>query len=279
MASRIQPFTTCGDFRKLEEMEVPAVHVRYYLTLFPIEALVASQLEPERFGAYMATGSRKGSFENIMFIELAGEFGNYFDWDYAKEKCVPHHNGNPKNSVYISVYRTLENVPLSAMKSLYLTTRDGRSLELDRTELTGHPDKQAFWVYQEVCPTRPLAASSLDPIDFSRYMCDSSTKTWVPKIVFADLKVVDFATIDTGSIGPGYDRNLEHLKDCIRAVTEFKAKPNKIVDRSSVDRFTYQLIKAGVYVGEGDSVLMYSMKSADDLRRNHYEWGRSSMIL
>ncbi len=255
------------------------MYVHYYVTLFPVEALIASQLDPGRFGAYMATGSKKGAYENIMFMEIDGGFGDYFDWTYAREKCVPHQNGDPKNSLYLSVYRTLENVPLPAMRSLYLTTRDGRSLELGKSVLEEHPEKRGFWVYQELCPIRPLAVSTLDPMDFSRYMCDPSTKTWVPKIVFADLKVVDVSSEDPANGPAVYDRNLEHLKDCIAAVTELKAKPNKIVDRSSVDRFTFQIIGDGIYVGDGDSVVVYRMKSAADLRRHHYEWGRSAMIL
>ncbi len=109
--------------------------IHYYLTLFPVEALIASQLTPVQFGSYMATGSKKGSFENIIFIELTGEFGDYFDWKYAHEKCVPHGNGNPKNSLYLSVYRTLEHIPFSVMDTLYLTTRDGRTLPLEKSEL------------------------------------------------------------------------------------------------------------------------------------------------
>ncbi|MFQ3621222.1 MAG: hypothetical protein SNJ78_09815, partial [Spirochaetales bacterium] len=253
--------------------------IHYYLTLFPVEALISSQLAPHAFGSYMATGSKKGSFENIIFIEVEGEFGNQFDWQYAKERCVPHPDGRPKNSLYLSVYRTLENIPLSVMRSLFLTTRDGRSLELTGEELKEHPPKRTVWVYQELCPIRPLAVSTLDPLEFSQYMADPSNKTWVPKIVFADLKVINFSNSDTGSIGPAYDRNLEHLQDCIREVTEQKQKPNKIVDRSNVDRFSYQIIQDGIYVGDKEKVLFYRMKSLTELRQYHYDWARSAMIL
>jgi hypothetical protein len=255
------------------------MNVHYYLSIFPVEALIASQLDPIQFGAYMATGSKKGSFENIMFVEVDGDFGDFFDWSYAKQKCVPHQNGDPKNSLYLSVYRTLENTPLSAMRSLFLTTRDGRTIELAREDMKEHPPKQGYWVYQELCPIRPLAVSNLDPIDFSAYMCDPATKTFVPKIVFTDLKVIDFTSENTGSVGPAYDRNLDHFKDCIRAVTEMKGKPNKIVDRSNVDRFSYQIISGGVYVGEGTDVIKYRMKTGAELRQHHYDWGRSAMIL
>ena len=33
----------------------------YYVVFYPIEALIASQLEPKEFGMYMARGSKKGS--------------------------------------------------------------------------------------------------------------------------------------------------------------------------------------------------------------------------
>ena len=256
------------------------MRIHHYLTLFPVEALIASHLEPCRFGSYMATGSKKGSYEIIMFIEIDGGFGDFFDWEYGREKCVPHQNGEPKNSLYLSVYRTLEHVPLTALRSLFLTTRDGRSLELPGKAAAERAEKRGFWVYQEICPIRPLAVSVLDPPDFARYMCDRVNKTWVPKIVFADLKVANLSPEDPSGEGTdAYDRNLEHLKDCIASVTELKAKPNKIVDRSSVDRFSYQLIGGGVYVGDGKELVAYAMKGSDELRRNHYEWGRSAMIL
>ena len=253
------------------------MNIHYYLSLFPIEALIASNLEPVKFGVYMATGSKRGAFEGIMFIEIDGGFGSVFDWDYAMQKCIPHQNGDPKNSLYLSVYRTLENTPLAAMRSLYLTTRDGRTLELRRSSLTETREKQDYWVYQELCPIRPLAVSLLEPERFSGHMTDRKNKTWVPKIVFADLKVQ--RTPSTPSpVSAVYDRNLEHLKDCIRSITELKSKPNKIVDRSHIDQFSYNLVDKGVFVGDGNSLLVYPMKSIEELRNSHYEWARSAKL-
>ena len=60
--------------------------LNYYLSVFPTEALIASELGPDQFGAYMATGSKKGSAEQIIFFDLEGDFDSVFDWDYAKEK-------------------------------------------------------------------------------------------------------------------------------------------------------------------------------------------------
>ncbi|TVR59691.1 MAG: hypothetical protein EA426_06480 [Spirochaetaceae bacterium] len=255
------------------------METRYYLTVYPLEALIASQLDPVQFGQYMAIGRKYGSFEEIMFAELSGGFGTVFDWRYAKERCVAHADGEPKHSVWLSVYRVLENTPLSALKSLYLTTKDGRTLELERGAYAPPKNPNDYWVYQELCPITPLVVSALDPHTFSEYLTDSKNKVSVPKIVFTDLKTVDLETYtNTGNIGAAYDKNLDHLKECILSVRGSEDKPNKNVERS-IASFSYQIINHGVYVSDGTTIVQYTMLTVDDIRRRHYDWGRSAMIL
>jgi hypothetical protein len=253
------------------------METHFYLSVSPIEALIASQLPPEQFGQYMAIGSKNGSYERIMFIELDGGFGDYFDWAYAKERCVQHENGEPKHSVWMSVYRVLENVPLSVMKQLYLTTKDGRSMGIEPTSDISFPARE-FYVYQELAPLTPLVVSSLEPKAFARYMTDPSNKVSVPRVVFSDLKVVDFDdAMRTGNIGATYDKNLEHLKACVHDVKSLPDKPNKNVERS-VSSFSYQIIRDAVYVGDEDSIVTFPMPSIDEIRQKYYDWGRSAMI-
>lgn len=253
--------------------------VRYYLSIYPLEALIASQLDPVQFGYYMSMGKKNGSYERIMFAEVEGEFGSNFDWEYARKHCVQHPDGSPKHSVWMSVYRSLEFVELDRLKSLYLTTKDGRTLELERSQYEPRSTGHNYYIYQELCPIRPLVVSTLDPRQFSQYMTDPKNKVHVPRVVFADLKVVDLDHFEqTGNIGGAYDRNIEHLKECIEDVTTQVDKPNKNVERS-VDSFSYQIINEGVYVGQGADIVEYKMPSMDELRQDYYEWARSSMIV
>lgn len=255
------------------------METHYYLSVSPIEALISSQLDPYQFGSYMATGAKNGSYERIMFIEVEGGFGDFFDWAYAKERTVTHSDGSPKHSVWLSVYRVLEHVPFEVMKSMYLTTPDGRTLELPPSKAGPNTEDRKFWVYQELCPITPLVVSALNPIDFSAYMTDPNNHVQVPQVIFADFKVVDFDNPEkTGNIGAAYDRNLGHLRECVDAVTSTPDKPNKNVERS-VNSFSYQIIDRGIYVGTGDSVRVYPMPTIDEIRQHHYDWGRSAMIL
>jgi len=256
------------------------METRFYLSIFPMEALIASQLPPLEFGTYMATGTKNGSFEKLMFIEVDAGFGDYFDWGHAAERCLPHPDGQPKHSVWMSVYRALEHVPLDKMRSLYLATNDGRTLEIPRQEYATDSVQRPYWVYQELCPVRPLVVSTYDPPTMSEYMTHDNVKVAVPKIAFADLKVVDFDNLEhTGNLGSTYDRNLEHLKSCILAVTSGGEKKVKNVERSKTESFGYQIINHGIYVGSGRDLVYYPMPAQDEIRMHHYDWGRSALIL
>jgi hypothetical protein len=253
--------------------------IHYYLSIFPVEAFIASQLDPEDFGTYMATGSKVGSLERIMFIETDGGFGDYFDWDYAEKQCVPHPDGSPKHSVYLSVYRVLEHIPLSAMKALFLTTKDGRTLKLDYGPYAESKKNKGYHIYQELSPINPLVVSTLDPKEFGFFMTSGKSKIYAPKIMFTDLKIIDFDNMETsGNIGPTYDKNLEHLKSCIDAVVT-KEKQTKTIERSHIESFSYQSIDRGVYVCDSENIVSFPMKSEEELNQHYYEWAKSALII
>lgn len=257
--------------------EIMAIH--YYFMVFPMEAFVASELEPETFASYMATGKTKSSSEPLIFIEVAGGFGDYFDWNYAQKKCIPHTDGRPKNSLYLSIYRTLEHIPLDALGILYLVTRDGRALPLEKFSYENPVEWKGYALYKELCPVTPLAVSSLDPKKFGEYMTDSVNKVHLPAILFADLKVVDFKDMqNSGNVGDIYDGNIQHLVHCIENLQSGKGKLLKVVDRSYTNKFGYQVIQNGLYAADENGIVMYKMPDRKELKQKWYDWGRSALI-
>ncbi len=253
--------------------------LHYYMTVFPMEALVASQLEPEHFASYMALGDKKAAAEQLMFVEIEGGFGKYFDWEFAERKCVPHSDGRPKNSLYLSVYRVLENIQLTAMGSLYLVTKDGRSLVLEKKGYSAPANWKGYALYREYCPMSPLAVSSLDPKKYGEHMTEENNKVHVPTLFFADLKLGNVDNIEeSGNVGQIYDKNLEHLQSCVHALQAGKGKMTKIVDRSNFNSSFYQIIDNGLYISSGDDIIMYPMPSRDELKKIDYDWGRSALI-
>ena len=255
-----------------------------YLTVFPMEALIASQLSPEAFAAYMSVGARKGSAEALIFICINKENGP-FCWKEARQKCVPHADGRPKRSFYLSIHRVLENLDLETMGDLYLVTRDGRCLALQRPGIGGGEcqmpeDWDGIGLYKELCPVHPLVVSCRPPGDFGAYMTSPDNRVSVPSLLFADLRIVTTPEqSQVGSrVGTLFDRRMEHLKSCIEEVQQRRDKGAKIVDRSYASRFSYGLIKNGVYLCRGQQCLFWPMPSRDILKETAYDWGRSAEI-
>ena len=92
-----------------------------YLCITP-ESLVASHLAPFEFGNYLSTGTRERLRGQAIYLELDPGKMKDLPMEYIQEKLVPYKDGEPKRSVFLSIYRALENTPLDAMKKLYLAS-------------------------------------------------------------------------------------------------------------------------------------------------------------
>ena len=157
-----------------------------YLSMIP-EALIASMLPPMDFGVYYAVGTEKKSRGQAQFFSVDRNFSSdYFPMSEIDSRCVPRADGQPKHSVYLSVYRVLEHLPLNAIQNLYLATRDGRVLEIAPSRTLPSYSRE-YRMYQEICPVTPRVVSSLDPKEFAAFMTDSKRSIHVPVIFFAEL--------------------------------------------------------------------------------------------
>ncbi len=252
----------------------------YYVVFSPIEALIASQLEPKMFGSYMARGSKKGSAERLMFAEIDSGFGDYFDWDYANKKCVSRPDGTLKHSLYLSIYRVIEHIPLEQYKDIYLVTKDGSTLGLSQEPYRKPTNWVGYGLYKEHCPVHPFIASSLEPKALADYIInDTEKKITVPAIIFNDVTRIDFdEKEETGNIGSMFERDLDHVIDCIEEVKDHEDKITKTIDRSFDSKFTYQIIDTGFYIAKGKNILFYPMPSREKLKEIDFDWGKSANI-
>ena len=132
--------------------------VHLYLLCNQTDALVASHLEPEAFGNYMAVGTRKNNYGHVMFLTVDPSVqASNPAAAAAIRDCVPHSDGTPRKSKYASIYRALEGIPLSALGNLHLSTRDGRVLSLAPATYAGDTGKGPY-LYQELSPVGPMMA-------------------------------------------------------------------------------------------------------------------------
>ncbi len=247
-----------------------------YMTLLP-EALVASHLNPEDYGAYLATGTQKRARGQAIFFKLTD---GYAEQQFARlgiGSDLGQPGGPARRSSYLSIYRVLEQVPLTALESLHLITEDGRNLTLKPGTYESDAAPRMH-LYQEFCPVTPRVVSTLDPKVFAARITDLSQKVSLPAIVFAELKLERLAE---NADAPDVDNlpypNMPHLRDCLREFYTKPGKSTKTVIRFLQQDVLYRTLRKGFYAASaGGGFVYFPMPSKDELETTYYHWWRSA---
>jgi len=247
-----------------------------YLSMVP-EALVASMLTPEEFGVYYAVGTEKKSRGQAIFFEIDPEFRHEdLPIEEGFKRCTPHEDGSPKRSVYITVYRALERIPLDAIRKLYLVTQDGRVLGVD-PEPNIPADSAGLHLYQEIAPVHPLIVSTLGAVKFYDLIVKNpASLLTLPTVCFAELQLGELAdNPEYGSVGDLPYTNIDHLRQCLVDLRT-KTVHTKMVNRLSPAAFAYRTLKSGIFVGDAEKLIFFPLPSQEELRAQHYRWWRSA---
>ena len=246
-----------------------------YLSLTP-ESLIASHLPPEEFGNYLAVGTRKRLRGQAIFLELNPSKMPNLPTDYLNERLVPYADGEPKRSVYLSIYRVLENIPVGAMLNLYLVTDDGKVLELKSGPFP--LDKQNIvHLYQQFNPISTRVASKLSPPEFIAFLTDTEKPVSAPSIFMVELKLNKLSRHPEAPIHDLPYPNPDHLKDCLSTLMLSENRLTKTVIRQFKGELSYRTIKTGFFVGNRDDYLHYAFPSIDELEGPYYSWWRSAL--
>jgi hypothetical protein len=257
-------------------MAVMAVHL--YFSLIP-EALIASMLPPEEFGQYYATGHKYKSKGQSIFFEIDPAFRHpYFEIDTAFSRCVPAADGTPKNSVYVSVYRVLEHIPVSVIGKLYLTTAYGNTIGIDRGPVAVD-HKPTLHMYQDLAPVNSLVVSTLDPVDYYEGVTSKPVKfIRFPGMCFVELELGALAKDpENGAVGDLPYSFMHHLREALLFLAP-QSKESKLVHRVHSLEFPYRMVKGGFYMGNGKDLAFYPMPTVAELRRDHGSWWRSANL-
>lgn len=254
-----------------------AMHL--YFSLIP-EVLIASMLPPHKFGQYYATGHKFKSKGQSIFFEVDPKFRHpFFDLDEAFARCVAHPDGGPKNSVYVSVYRVLEHLPISAIGKMHLATAYGATLDVERGSLP-HRGDHGLHMYQDLAPVNSLVVSTLDPVHYYERVTSKPEKfIRFPALCFVELGLGALAKDpEHGPVGDLPYSFMHHLREAL-LVLDPKTKESKLVHRVHSLEFPYRMVKGGFYIGNGTDLAFYPMPSVAELRRDHPGWWRSANML
>lgn len=235
-------------------------------------------LPPDEFGAYLAIGSTSRFRGQAIFFELDPDFeSDHFPMHLIEKECVTRPDGKPKNSVYLSIYRILEHVPLSALGDLHLATDDGKVLTLTKQEYTPEADRNLH-LYQEFGPVNPSVASTLDAEAFCKFVTSPDEPVRLPKVVFSELILRDLANDPIhGRVGELPYQHIDHLRAGLLELVETEGKKNKVIFRRLQQDFFFRTIRNGFFAGDHSEMIYYPMPSADQMAREHYAWWKSAI--
>lgn len=247
----------------------------YYLVATP-ESLIASHLNPFDFGNYLAIGTKKNLRSQSIFFELDPDELD-LPLEYINLKLVPYENGEPKRSVYLSIYRVFESIPMEALKSLFLVTDDGKVLELKSKDHVPETKKEIH-LYQQFNPFKTMVASKLNPVEFIVFLTDPNKPISVPKLFFVELQLNQLANDPTLPLKNLPYRNPAHLRECLIKLHQSSERLTKTVLREQQAELPYRTIEDGFYIGDHSNFLFYPFPSYEELESTYFSWWRSALV-
>ncbi|MFA3782255.1 hypothetical protein ABRY23_04240 [Melioribacteraceae bacterium 4301-Me] len=257
---------------------MPEYEKHLYMIVFPINALVASQLDPEKFGEHYTLGSAKHFSGKVIFAEIDINFRNpYFEIDEYLKLTVPHEDGLPKKTKFICSYNVLEHVDLKAIQKLFLVTTNGKVLPIEPAEYTAYNQPGLIRIYQEVAPLETLVASTLDQREFGKFITSQKAKG-APKICFTQIefdiekflesnKNKEIFNIELPSVNP------YRFYDCIMVLKNNPEKLTKTISLGSLLRdISYKFLRHGFWFAAGNELKFFPMPSVADLENKYFYW-------
>lgn len=259
-------------------MEYPK---RLYVIVHPTSALIGSQYSPEQLARHYTVGPTRHYRGKVIFAEVDVGFRNpYFRIDQAMAALTPHEDGRPKATKFISCYRVIEHLDLSALKNLYVTTEEGHCLEIEpRPWTAGEPAMES--IYVEISPLRMLVLSKLDFAEFGRFITDPENSIGAPKFFYTqiDLNLPEFlAEYEQNPFMQPPIANLHPsiLRDAVKELRTAGYKSNKGLSlRSNMDNFSYKQIRKGFMFASQKDQMFYPMPTLAEIEKKNLRFWRS----
>jgi len=251
---------------------------RIYQILYPNNSLVASQLDPEQFGKHFLVGTARHYEGKVIFCEVDANYRNDFlAIDEAFTELRAHEDGRPKATKFISSYRVLEHIDLDAVKSLYLVTANGQTLELKQGIHDKSHQPGLVRTYAQICPTTILSMTKLNADEYTRYITGSRHSKWVPKLFFTQIELPIEAFLkefeEHPFMAPPFPFvHPAKLRNAIMELEETDKDAKGISLNSEMEKIPYTKIRHGFWLASDQKNLFFPMPDIDQIRKEHYQF-------
>ncbi len=253
-----------------------------YMVLYPNEAILLSQLEPKDFVVRYSYGSTSHYEGKIIFAELDVNYRHpYFHIDQALEKLVPHENGRPKATKYVSAYRVLEHVEVDAIQSLYLGNPDGTHYELKEGIFEPPVHCEEFKIFMEIAPLSMIALSRMNMYEYGKYLTGVNPLLSVPRLAYMEMNFNLKAFMDRFDRNPFAPSPIVgiHPAKLKEAILDLESKPNNLLKglalHNALSRQSYRSIASGIMFMDAKSEKFFPMPSLTQIEEENYAFFRN----
>lgn len=252
---------------------------RLYQILYPNQGLVASQLTPEAFARHYQIGSIRHFSGKLVFAEIDPSFRHpYFDVDAGMKALVPHPDGSPKRTKFISSYRVMEHMDFDCIRSLYLSSSEANVLELQPREYDKIHQPGFLRTFAEIAPLSMLVMSPMDMLEFGKYITQQGNAKGCPKLFYTQIELnVDqfLASFESNPFMPAPFPFLHpsKLRDAIQQMKVDKEKKTKgLALYCPLDQLSFKAIRHGFMFASQEKTKFFPMPSLHEIETSHFEF-------
>jgi hypothetical protein len=257
-------------------------HNHLYMTLYPNNALIGSQLPPELFAKHYTSGSSRHYSGKVLFAEIDSSYRHeYFPIDDIFKELTPHEDGRPKATKFIGSYRVLEHIDFSAIKKLYLATQEGYCMGIEADEHTADHEEGFIRLFAEITPMRMMVLSEFDFPTFGNYITDPANPKSAPKQFYTqlELNLVEFIEeFEANPFRPSPIRSIHPstLRDGFYELKKYSDKHNKgIALDSNMDAFSFKIIRHGFMFASQQGTKYFPMPPLEVIEKDYYKFWRT----
>jgi hypothetical protein len=253
-----------------------------YCILYPINALVGSQLDPATFARHFNAGSSKYYSGKLIFADVDINFRNpFFPIERVLEQVVPHEDGRPKATKYVATYRVLENIDFEALGLLHISTPEGYILSLNSAPYQAQHQPGLVRVFAEISPINMLVLSDYNFIEFASYITNPENPVGAPKMFYTqiDLDIDEFLKeLQNNPLAPSPIPEVHPslLRDGILEIQRVKTKHTKGLSMvNPLWKISYRRIRHGFMFASQEKVRFYPMPSHDEIESTNYRFWKN----
>jgi len=253
-----------------------------YMMLYPSNFLISSQLSPEQLGKHYLTGSKQNYNGRLIFAEIDNNYRNDFlDIEWGLEQLIPHKDGSPKATKFISSYRVLEHIEFKYIKKLYLSSASGYVMGIDSKPFVNPENGSKYKIFACLPPLSMMSVSTLNFEAFGQHIVTDNKHKGAPKVFYTQLE------FDSKEFKHEFDNNplmptpvpgihpgvLNYKIDAIKRNPKKATKGLKL--NTNLQEFPPQLFRHGFMFVSSSYNLYFPMPDRKEIEEKHYQYYRT----